>query len=157
VKGAPYSATALTETVQLLSDGNQITRRMEARIYRDSEGRTRRELTLDTLAKYAAGGDAPRLVFIDDPMAGLQFGLGPRTRTSSLLKGPVRLVTQVPASPREPVATEPRAKKIGTMEPKIDAEGKALPKQQKLEKIDLKGDKERLKETKDDLKDAKGD
>src|SRR5262249_60633103 len=48
VKGAPYSATAVTQSAQMLSDGNQITRRMEAMIYRDNEGRTRRELTLDS-------------------------------------------------------------------------------------------------------------
>src|SRR5687768_8154494 len=37
VKGAPYSATTTTETVQTLNDGNQIIRKNESTIYRDSE------------------------------------------------------------------------------------------------------------------------
>src|SRR5215208_3618255 len=45
VKGAPYSAQAVTETVQTLSDGNRIVRKNTAQLYRDAEGRTRREQT----------------------------------------------------------------------------------------------------------------
>ena len=43
VKGAPYSAVAVTESTQTLSDGNQIMRKSEVTLYRDSEGCTRRE------------------------------------------------------------------------------------------------------------------
>ena len=41
--GAPYSAEAVSETAQVLADGNRINRKAVTRIYRDSEGRTRRE------------------------------------------------------------------------------------------------------------------
>src|SRR5262249_25479368 len=67
VTGAPYSAIALTETSQTLSDGNEINRRIETKVYRDGEGRTRREQTLDTLAKYTAADKPYRIVFIDHP------------------------------------------------------------------------------------------
>src|SRR5882672_10015413 len=40
VKGAPYSATSITEHVQTLSDGNHIIRKNESKLYRDGEGRT---------------------------------------------------------------------------------------------------------------------
>ena len=43
VKGAPYSADVVTDSVQTLGDGNRILRHTVARVYRDSEGRTRRE------------------------------------------------------------------------------------------------------------------
>ena len=43
VKGAPYSAQAITESVQNMSDGNRIVNKSTATIYRDNEGRTRRE------------------------------------------------------------------------------------------------------------------
>src|SRR5437762_247413 len=43
VKNAPYSGAAVTETTQTLSDGNRIVRKNTASIFRDSEGRTRRE------------------------------------------------------------------------------------------------------------------
>ena len=41
--GAPYSAEAVTEANQLLADGNRINRKTVSRVYRDGEGRTRRE------------------------------------------------------------------------------------------------------------------
>ena len=43
VKGAPYSAEAVTESIQTLSDGNRIINKFSRSVYRDSEGRTRRE------------------------------------------------------------------------------------------------------------------
>src|SRR5574341_2035935 len=46
VKGAPYSAEAITEVVQALADGNRIVRKISARVYRDGSGRTRREQTV---------------------------------------------------------------------------------------------------------------
>lgn len=47
VKNAPYSAQAVSEKVQSLSDGNQITVRNVTNFYRDSAGRTRREMTTE--------------------------------------------------------------------------------------------------------------
>ncbi len=44
IKNAPYSAEMVTEQVQNLADGNQITRRSSAMNYRDSAGRTRQEM-----------------------------------------------------------------------------------------------------------------
>ena len=41
--GKPYSAEAVTESTQVLADGNRIVRKSTTRMYRDSEGRTRRE------------------------------------------------------------------------------------------------------------------
>jgi hypothetical protein len=83
VTGAPYSATATTETIQTLVDGNQIIRKNESKLYRDSEGRTRTEQTLETIGKWTAGGEAPQHIFINDPVAGVSYNLDPRTRTAS--------------------------------------------------------------------------
>jgi hypothetical protein len=82
VKGAPYSATATTETIQTLSDGNQIARKNESKLYRDSEGRTRIEQTLETIGKWTAGGEAQQNIFIYDPVAGVSYSLDPRTHTA---------------------------------------------------------------------------
>ena len=43
VSGAPYAADAVTETLQTLSDGNRIVRRVSSQVARDRDGRTRRE------------------------------------------------------------------------------------------------------------------
>ena len=74
VKGAPYSAEAVTETLQVLGDGNRISRKSVTRIYRDSEGRTRRE-TLNTNGEVTA-------VSISDPVGESQYTLNPATKTA---------------------------------------------------------------------------
>jgi hypothetical protein len=79
VKGAPYSAQAVNESTQELSDGNRIVNKSTSSIYRDSEGRTRREQTLRSFGPFAAGGDAPQLITIIDTVAGVSYTLDPRT------------------------------------------------------------------------------
>ncbi|MBI1766532.1 MAG: hypothetical protein HYR56_34425 [Acidobacteria bacterium] len=82
VKGAPYAATALTERVQTLSDGNQIVRKNQTKLYRDSEGRTRTEQSLETIGKWTAEGESQQFITINDPVAGMSVSLDPHTRTA---------------------------------------------------------------------------
>src|SRR5438874_10369337 len=70
VKGAPYSAEAVTETTQTLSDGNRIVNRNTAAVYRDSEGRERREQSLPAIGPFAAKGEPPKTIIISDPVGG---------------------------------------------------------------------------------------
>jgi hypothetical protein len=85
VKGAPYAAEAVTETTQTLSDGNRITRKSTASVFRDSEGRTRREESLGAIGPWASAGDPPRHIFINDPVAGTSYILDPQNHTASKL------------------------------------------------------------------------
>src|ERR1044072_6001584 len=71
VTGAPYSAQAVTETVQTLGDGNRIVNKFTSSVYRDSEGRTRREQTLKGLGALGAGEEPFQTIFINDPVAGV--------------------------------------------------------------------------------------
>lgn len=82
VKGAPYSAQAVTETTQTLSDGNRIINKSTATVYRDSEGRTRREQTLRMGPLAAAAGELPQTIFISDPVSGVSYALDTRTKTA---------------------------------------------------------------------------
>ncbi|MDQ5844296.1 MAG: hypothetical protein M3539_03290, partial [Acidobacteriota bacterium] len=82
VKGAPYSAQAVTESVHTLSDGNRITNKSTAVIYRDSEGRTRREQTLKSIGPYANAGEPSQTIFISDPVAGTSYTLDPRAQVA---------------------------------------------------------------------------
>ena len=43
IKGAPYTADTVIEGTQALADGNRINRKTTGRVYRDGEGRSRRE------------------------------------------------------------------------------------------------------------------
>jgi len=85
VKGAPYSADASNESVQALADGNRIVHRTTTRIYRDSEGRTRREQTLDSIGPWAASGEPRQMISINDPVAGVSYTLDPVTKTARKL------------------------------------------------------------------------
>lgn len=82
VKGAPYSAEATTETVQTLSDGNRIVRKNSATVYRDGEGRTRREQTLGAIGQWSAAGEPPKTIFINDPVARVNYVLDPKSQTA---------------------------------------------------------------------------
>src|SRR5258708_2036664 len=80
VKAAPYSAEAVNETTQTLADGNRIVRRSSTNLYRDSEGRERREEPLH-MGPATSPGEAARTVFISDPVAGASYTLDPNKRT----------------------------------------------------------------------------
>jgi len=82
VKGAPYSATAITESVQTLPNGARITHKTTASIYRDSEGRTRREMTLDRIGPFATADEPAQMIFINDPVAGVLYILDQRNHTA---------------------------------------------------------------------------
>ncbi|HEY2962344.1 MAG TPA: hypothetical protein VGJ37_08015 [Pyrinomonadaceae bacterium] len=79
VKGAPYSAEAVTETVQTLSDGNRIVNKNTSHVYRDGEGRTRREDTLKALGGVGTSEEPLQTIFINDPVAGVTYSLDSRT------------------------------------------------------------------------------
>jgi len=75
VTGVPYTAEAVTEMVQTLSDGNHISQKNEGLVARDSQGRTRREQTLG--AGLLPAGEAQKIVFINDPVAQVNYVLHP--------------------------------------------------------------------------------
>lgn len=85
VKGKPYSADTTTETVQNLADGNRIMRRTVSKIYRDSDGRTRREQTFGNVDPEHPSPHEVK-VFIDDPVNGTAFVLDPGSKTADDVK-----------------------------------------------------------------------
>ena len=72
--GRPYSAEAVTETTQVLGDGTRINRRSATRVYRDGEGRTRREMLNDD--------GSVRSVAISDPVAHVNYSLDPKSKSA---------------------------------------------------------------------------
>src|SRR5579872_5604273 len=67
VKGAPFSADEIRENTQLLGDGTRIHNESKTTVYRDSQGRVRRE--------------TPNEISIWDPDAGINYVLNPKTMT----------------------------------------------------------------------------
>jgi len=108
VKGAPFSADIVSETIQNLPDGNRIVQRFEGRIYRDSQGRTRNERT------YLMGGtnDQKQTITIFDPDGASNFSLDPETRIARKANSYVRI---------EPSAASP-APRVVSPSPSANAE-----------------------------------
>lgn len=71
VKGAPYTAEEVNETNQALADGTRIHRETRTTVYRDSEGRTRRE--------------TPDTITITDPVANVTYILDSKGMTGQKL------------------------------------------------------------------------
>jgi hypothetical protein len=82
MKGAPYSAETVVESSQTLADGNRITRKTTGAVYRDGEGRTRREEDLPITAKSANGpiSAVKKTISIVDPVAGFSYSLDPENK-----------------------------------------------------------------------------
>ncbi len=85
VKGKPYSARSITESTQMLADGNRIVQRNEAAFYRDSQGRTRREQTLGGVGPWQAG-EPVTIINIHDPVANKTYLLDPTARIAREIK-----------------------------------------------------------------------
>ncbi len=82
VKDAPYSAEAVTESVQTLADGNRIVNKFTSQVYRDGEGRTRREQTLKGLGVVGTSEEPLQTIFINDPVAGVTYSLDSRSHVA---------------------------------------------------------------------------
>lgn len=75
VKGAPYCADAVHETVQTLADGNRIVRKQQTRLCRDGEGRTRQEVE----------SDGRKIVWLRDPVTRQGWVLDPQRKSARRL------------------------------------------------------------------------
>ena len=81
VKAAPYTATITNESVQTLADGTHIIQSSDGSAARDSQGRTRQDAPLPTIGGLSAA-DAPHLVMIQDPVAGVGYTLNLTDKTA---------------------------------------------------------------------------
>jgi hypothetical protein len=82
VKGAPYSAQAVSQYTQTLADGSHIQRSTTSSVARDSEGRVRREESVGAIGALAGSTLAPKAVFIHDPVGGSSYVLDPASKTA---------------------------------------------------------------------------
>src|SRR5437588_1318181 len=88
VTGAPFSAVAVSETTQTLADGNHINRKTQSNVYRDGQGRIRREITIAGFGPMAPSGQPKSFVVINDPVAGTKFMLHPDQKTAEQMGRP---------------------------------------------------------------------
>lgn len=77
----PFTADEVTVTTQTLADGTKITHNRLEKLYRDSQGRIRRE-RFRAEAESVGQGDSPQSVVINDPVTGAYYILNPVHRTA---------------------------------------------------------------------------
>jgi hypothetical protein len=99
VTGVPYSALGTSETITLLPDGRRVVRQNIIRQWRDSDGRTRSEISLTTIAGPLPVELNTTVTVIDDPAAGQRYLLQPGGRVAVT-------VPIVPCRP-DPASREP--------------------------------------------------
>ena len=88
VSGAPYSAVAIVETKQTLSDGTTIDRKTQTSVFRDSQGRMRRETTMPAVGPLAADGQPKTFILIFDPVASAAYAIHPDQKIADQLPAP---------------------------------------------------------------------
>jgi hypothetical protein len=106
VKNAPFSADAVSESVQTLADGNRIVRNSTSKLYRNSEGQFRREMKsgsggmLGSLYTYGQG------VTLVDPVGGFRYSIDPNLKTTRQMvyspNSEIRIVTGTSVSTTAP-------------------------------------------------------
>ena len=84
IKGAPYTATAITESTQVLGDGNRIVHKSSVFIARDGQGRTRREENFGEMGGLHVNGG--KIYFISDPTTGTDYILSPDEQAARIVK-----------------------------------------------------------------------
>jgi hypothetical protein len=77
VKGAPFSAEAMSESLQVLADGNRITRTASNKMFRDSDGRFRR----NGMTLLGAFYELHPTVIILDPVNGFKYYVNSESKT----------------------------------------------------------------------------
>lgn len=120
VKNAPYSAEAVSESMQRLADGNQIVNTSRSMQYRDAAGRTRTEV-------HGQDGEI-RTITISDPVEGARWILNPQRKSATRLDMTSELA-RAEADAARAAATQAR---IAAAQARAQAEGaRAIADQQR--------------------------
>jgi hypothetical protein len=135
VKGEPYSAEAVSESVQMLADGNKISRSNATRMFRDSEGRTRRENVSSSGGNngfgysYSTAPDSGFTFFgsqntisIFDSVSNVRYSLNPTAKTARRMKSqfPIAEYAQFAANAQS-ISSAPKAQSETNAAKKVQA------------------------------------
>jgi len=102
VTGAPFSATFTTESSQTLADGIVIQRKSSGSIARDSQGRTRRDMTMPAFGPLANSNKAGfHVSALIDPVANAGYVLDADAKTARKIPGPFERRFSPREGPRE--------------------------------------------------------
>jgi hypothetical protein len=87
VSGIPLTAQIVITHQNTLADGNRISRTSQTTLYRDAQGRTRREMTVEA-GTPATASVKHTIIIINDPVLGKRYMLDPKNKTARELRPP---------------------------------------------------------------------
>jgi hypothetical protein len=124
--GAPYSAEIVNDYTQVFADGNRIVQHSTGRVYRDKDGRVRRE-------EDRPSGSAS--ISIVDPVAGVSYWLDPETHLAWRTPGAagVTIVKKLDAAKAEVALRSRRAQDGAVDAVTVEAGGTIVEKRRKDE------------------------
>jgi hypothetical protein len=113
VKGAPFSAEAVNESVQVLADGNRIVRSSTNKLYRNSEGRFRREISGGSGGSFGSFFSVGPGITILDPVGGHRYLLDSHLMTARVGSLGGIATPAIPAvPPKAPIAPSAEAQRV---------------------------------------------
>lgn len=115
VTGAPYSGVELRTSQQVLAAGGVILRTEQSNVYRDSQGRVRRETT-----RKGPDGQTETRVTISDPVAGAVHELDAKNKTA--FTRPARFPSQSQAASSSRAQTMGAGRRTGQTEANVKRE-----------------------------------
>ena len=104
VKNKPFAAVFESETVQTLANGAS-KRRVATKVYRDKDGRTRREQIVYPNGTTPTNTAAP-IISVYDPVAHFGYAINSTTRTAERRKLPLDLLPGAPFDNKIPLSIE---------------------------------------------------
>ena len=84
VTGFPLTADLVVVRDTTLADGNRIHTESQTKIYRDADGRVRREIGFE-LNTPTTGAAKRNMIIITDPVAGKRYMLNPQNKTAHVM------------------------------------------------------------------------
>ena len=84
VTGVPMSGDLVVTRDTTLADGNRIHTQTQTKVYRDANGRVRREVGFE-LNTPATGSAKRNMIIITDPVAGKRYVLSPQNKTAHVM------------------------------------------------------------------------
>jgi hypothetical protein len=124
VKNAPYSAEAVSESMQRLADGNQIVNTSRSMQYRDAAGRTRTEV-------HGEDGEV-RTITISDPVEGARWILNPQRKSATRLA----MTSELARAEADAARAAAAQARIAAAQARAQAEGARAIADQTRERID---------------------
>ena len=126
VKGAPFSAEGVNESVQTLADGNRIVRKWSEKLYRSSDGKFRRESTGGNGTAFGAVVTTGSGVTILDPAGGARytFNTDEKTVRAYTLRTPAPVIVGGQAKSGEPIILNGQGTTV-TVNPDVDLKVRA--------------------------------